>query len=220
MFSRHHTAAAFALAASLTASNLVVQAGEPQAVVQRFGDWTVTIQPGPAGSGVLDRDVPASRSTIRLVSQSEPADATELPPVPAQPEPAELAPVAATPAAPAVKTAATGVDCPVIEPARDPVALARQYAQVYDRIPFSRAEYQANPSYRHDTTVEFLFGQMRPTVVHRGSTNFRPAQPAMSMPYAPYSPYGFNSYNFPFTQGYYGQGQFGHNWINTPYSLW
>ena len=57
MFSHHpRTATAYALAVSLTASHLVVQAGEPQAVVQRFGDWTVTIQPGPAGSGVLDRD--------------------------------------------------------------------------------------------------------------------------------------------------------------------
>ena len=41
------------------------------------------------------------------------------------------------------------------------------YREVYDSIPFSRAEYNANPSYRHDATMEFLFNQLRPTVIHR-----------------------------------------------------
>jgi hypothetical protein len=41
------------------------------------------------------------------------------------------------------------------------------YQQIYNSIPFNRAEYDANPSYRHDTAVEMMFGQMRSTVVHR-----------------------------------------------------
>jgi hypothetical protein len=34
------------------------------------------------------------------------------------------------------------------------------YAQVYRSIPFSRAEYDANPSYRHETTMSLLFNQL------------------------------------------------------------
>ncbi|MCG6156718.1 hypothetical protein [Rubinisphaera margarita] len=42
-----------------------------------------------------------------------------------------------------------------------------QYQAVYDSIPFSRAEYLANPSYRHEATMEMLFGELRPTVIHK-----------------------------------------------------
>lgn len=44
------------------------------------------------------------------------------------------------------------------------------YQQVYDSIPFSRAEYLANPAFRHEATMEILFGEMRPTVVHKQDT--------------------------------------------------
>ena len=43
----------------------------------------------------------------------------------------------------------------------------KSYSKIYNAIPFRRSEYLANPSYRHDTTVEIMFGQMRPTVIHR-----------------------------------------------------
>ncbi len=39
------------------------------------------------------------------------------------------------------------------------------YVEVYHSIPFSRAEYEADPSYRHEATIEFLFGKMRRKVV-------------------------------------------------------
>jgi hypothetical protein len=58
-------------------------------------------------------------------------------------------------------------DCPV------PSELAQRYQSIYDSIPFSRAEYEANPSYRHDATMELLFGQMRPTVIQRSQVNVR-----------------------------------------------
>lgn len=41
------------------------------------------------------------------------------------------------------------------------------YALVYASIPFLRSEYVANPSYRHEATMEILFGQLRPTVVEK-----------------------------------------------------
>jgi hypothetical protein len=39
------------------------------------------------------------------------------------------------------------------------------YREAYDSIPFSRAEYTANPSYRHEAAMELVFGVQRPTTV-------------------------------------------------------
>ena len=41
------------------------------------------------------------------------------------------------------------------------------YLEIYRSIPFSRAEYLANPSYRHEATMEIMMGQLRPTVIHK-----------------------------------------------------
>lgn len=41
---------------------------------------------------------------------------------------------------------------------------ARNYKRIYRTIPFIRSEYEANPSYRHEATMEILFGQLRPQV--------------------------------------------------------
>jgi hypothetical protein len=48
---------------------------------------------------------------------------------------------------------------------RDPGSLARLYSEIYASIPFNRSDYDRNPSYRHDATMELLLGQLRPTVV-------------------------------------------------------
>ncbi|QDT31259.1 hypothetical protein Mal48_04920 [Thalassoglobus polymorphus] len=53
----------------------------------------------------------------------------------------------------------------------------KSYEAVYNSIPYRRSEYLANPSYRHDTTVEIMFGQMRNTVVHRTDTPQRIVNP-------------------------------------------
>lgn len=45
--------------------------------------------------------------------------------------------------------------------------VADRYSELYRSIPYRRAEYLANPSYRHDTAVELLFGQMRPMTINR-----------------------------------------------------
>jgi hypothetical protein len=39
------------------------------------------------------------------------------------------------------------------------------YAQALAEIGFSRAEYEANPAYRHETAIELMSGQLRPTTV-------------------------------------------------------
>ena len=43
----------------------------------------------------------------------------------------------------------------------------RDYRAAYNAVPYRRAEYLANPSYRHDAAMEILFGELRPTVIHR-----------------------------------------------------
>jgi len=47
---------------------------------------------------------------------------------------------------------------------------ASNYQEIYDSIPYSRAEYLANPGYRHDAAMEILFGEMRPTVINKQDT--------------------------------------------------
>lgn len=39
------------------------------------------------------------------------------------------------------------------------------YKDAYDQIPFSRAEYEANPGYRHEAAMELVFGAQRPTTI-------------------------------------------------------
>jgi hypothetical protein len=170
------------------------------AVVQKFGDWTVTIQPGPRGSALPGEIAAAPENGAQRASEtSEEVNANAV----AQAE---------------TQVAAEG-DLPVVIPRTNPnpAAMAGMYTQVYNQIPFSRAEYAANPSYRHDATMEFLFGKMRPTVIHRGSTARRNA-PAMPAYYpAAYSPYGFNSFYYPFYYSYGGYPSYG--WLQ-PASLW
>ncbi len=69
------------------------------------------------------------------------------------------------------------------------------YDEVYDSIPYHRDEVRANPGYRHDATMEVLFGEMRPTT----NVRYIPQQgqiPSYSRPYggypygSAYSPYG------------------------------
>ena len=58
----------------------------------------------------------------------------------------------------------------------DPAA----YARVYNSIPFNRAEYDVNPNYRHDSTMEILTGNPRhQTIVQH---NFEHKQPVKRIP--------------------------------------
>lgn len=42
---------------------------------------------------------------------------------------------------------------------------SRSYREIYSSIPFSRAEYDANPAYRHQATMEIMLGQLHPIIV-------------------------------------------------------
>jgi len=141
------------------------QAAEiPAPQVYRFQGWTMVIQPGPVAAKPIAPlqspttvttsavDLPPS-PTIRVASFSTQLDQPPLP---------ELS----APTSDDGRSQSASGSQPVVA-VGDRV---RAYRDAYDAIPFSRAEYDANPSYRHDATMEFLFGQMRPTVIHRGHT--------------------------------------------------
>lgn len=75
---------------------------------------------------------------------------------------------------------------PLPEEAQDCTATvdAEQYKRIYASIPFNRAEYSVNPSYRHDATMEILTGNARhkTLLVHQtGNSQPQPAaRPAVS----------------------------------------
>ena len=83
------------------------------------------------------------------------------------------------------------------------------YKQIYDSIPFNRAEYRANPSYRHDATLELMFGKMRETVIHRNV--YQPQQQQQQQPTSVYPntsqsvllPYRYNRNLRSYGLGYY-----------------
>jgi len=78
-------------------------------------------------------------------------------------------------------------------------------ADAYAMVPFSRSEYEANPSYRHDAAMELMFGVMRPQYQMR-----------MVMPYFSRYPDLFR-YHFP-VYPYFGGGNGMSNtniWWNT-----
>ncbi len=105
---------------------------------------------------------------------------------------------------------------PVIQPKKKPVK-AGDYEQIYNSIPYSRAEYLANPAYRHEATMELLFGTMRPTVIHKqnnpkrvynqprlNQATPRTSPPPMPFGYGGYGYGGYGGYGYGYYPGYYG----------------
>lgn len=169
--------------------------------VQDFDGWKITIRPGrsslpdPVPPSPLADSPTGPPGAIQLVSLRQDA----APPAPA----ASPAPLRAEPAVDGLPIITPGESNWGSDPkpaiaspagAVDPRYLSQKYTEIYESIPFNRAEYNANPSYRHDTTVEFLFGKMRPTVIHRGTVNVNHNNPAgYGIPYA----YGGSGYAYP-----------------------
>jgi hypothetical protein len=158
-------------------------------IVQDFDGWKITIRPGVSS---IPDPAPAPRPPL----ESSPKGQIQLASLRQQaalPAPQDVAPVI-TPAGVAPTSAQEGF--PIITPGEsdwccdsrltvsppegtvDPRYMSQMYYDVYKSIPFIRAEYNANPSYLHDTTVEFLFGKMRPTVIQRGTTVVHDSYPA------------------------------------------
>ena len=90
-------------------------------------------------------------------------------------------------AAPAPAEAA-GAEAPVSAASGTPV-LRMTYAEAYASVPFSRSEYEANPSYRHDAAMELMFGQLRPMTVIRQTIPYFSRYPDMFRYRYPVFPY-------------------------------
>lgn len=59
----------------------------------------------------------------------------------------------------------------------DPAA----YSRIYNSIPFNRTEFDANPNYRHDSTMEILTGHARhQTIVRHNFEHKPPVKPSAS----------------------------------------
>ena len=191
------------LVATLMCACVSASAGlATEPIVQEFDGWKITIRPGasslsdtvPPTPRPISAIAPAIKTGIQQVSLHQDAAAPKPSPVTHVAQPAiDGRPVI-------IPGESPSEDCcdpeAAVPPAGtvDPRYLARMYSEIYRSIPFNRAEYNANPSYRHDTAVEFLFGKMRPTVIHRGSTNVYHHMPAgYGVPYV----YGGLGYAYP-----------------------
>ncbi len=89
----------------------------------------------------------------------------------------------------------------------DPAA----YSRIYNSIPFNRAEYDVNPNYRHDSTMEILTGNSRhQTIVQHNFEHKQPVKriPAPGLPSRILTPFSSSGllYGVPFGFGY---GSFG-----------
>lgn len=159
-------------------------------------DWAITIAPAvkspatPAGLIVAAAGAPESaNSPVAAAVAPEPIHLVSA--AVAQADGAAPAAVAETPAVP-VESVEHGV---AITPNPTTVPQAAAYQRIYNAIPFNRAEYLANPSYRHETTMELLTGNQRQIVVNR---NYTPQLhgPSERAPLFLYNRFG----------GYYGGG--------------
>lgn len=142
-------------AAAIPVTTLNVTTSPDGSTIHTFGagtpaEWTVTISPGISSA-------PVRRSSPAMLPPS-PSPSTN--------------PVGSAPTAASTETTCPDGDCQPALASSDTlqgVVRAQYYTEVYNQIPFSRAEYDANPSYRHDAAIELLLGQIRP--VTRQTTN-------------------------------------------------
>lgn len=142
-------------------------------------DWTMKIIPAAGGSIGEIAVSETSNSGLRIIPVGASVQESIVIRDASQDAPLAAEPMLGLPAADSGK----GVVAPVS---------AADYARVYQSIPFNRAEYNANPTYRHDATMEFLTGNARhQTIVRHSTATPRPAAPQQPVPAA--LPYRYNN---------------------------
>lgn len=170
------------------------------------GTWTITITPAERIVAALDEPTAPLPESEELAPTADPgfypapaaqADSTpqgEESLVPMPPSPAES--IDTLPALPAkTQNAETTTSYEysnhgvVITPQVHQPSQADAYRRIYESIPFSRTEYLANPSYRHDTAMEMLTGIPRQSA---GQGNYVPQlnEPTRKSPLFMYNRYG------------------------------
>lgn len=132
--------------------------------------WVVHINPGPKTvkqSNIQQTQFISAQEAAPAESQSAESQSAESQPTEEAIPTAEAVPSPESTTQPPPPLMTEGEAVPVTAPIDCPPAMASRYLEVYASIPFFRSEYVANPSYRHEATMEILFGQLRPTVVHK-----------------------------------------------------
>lgn len=176
-----------------TADASAIDAELPPPVRYEFATGTVIVQPGrPSESANREALVADPKRIVEPRPQIQLTNFVQLPPPPLPMDPKLVeVPVDAALVSqnengqPAAEAKPAPSSTPMTS--ADVAARAQLYRETYNSIPFSRAEFDANPSYRHDATMEFLFGQMRPTVINRQArTSIDVRMPAM--------PYGYGGF--------------------------
>lgn len=172
-------------------------------------DWIVSIKPARRTAQAEARTVavpaPVDVVPVAAVAQQVPPPEPPLETV----APGDLPPVPVmTTGRPG--TGATTAHGVTVVPSSQPQleVFGRRYVDAYRSIPFNRAEYNANPSYRHEAAMELLFGQMRPTTIVKQMPEPKDDEPVFT-PYRPFIPaYGDYSlyqslpFRYPLFQNY------------------
>jgi len=150
-------------------------------------DWKISITPRivakPGQEPMLKHD---TKTVVFAAAQDAQPEAVP----PAVPEEAAAAPPATSNELPVIR--------PRIKPEQAQATIEPNYTDVYKSIPFSRAEYLANPSYRHEAALSLILGQ---PVITNGPKTVEPrVKPTQQ--YLPWSRATFGgSYLY---QGYFG----------------
>ncbi len=121
--------------------------------------WTILIRPAKRAPQAPSLETESASGVTPAVNEGEApapesAPKPELPAVPVKPIGPELPPQLA----PQAQT---------MLPAGPP---RMTYAEAYAAVPFSRAEYEGNPVYRHQAALELMFGVQRPTTLVQNYT--------------------------------------------------
>ena len=75
------------------------------------------------------------------------------------------------------------------------------YSEVYNSIPFRRSEYNKNPSYRHEATIELLVGQIPTKVsVNVGNPGATCCSPQTAMFDRWFAPWGTNAFDYRYSR--------------------
>jgi flagellar biosynthesis GTPase FlhF len=72
---------------------------------------------------------------------------------------------------------------------------SRTYREIYNSIPFSRAEYDANPGYRHLATMEIMLGQLHPIIVAPPAPPCRESKREINIRFLPAIRPGYRAYS-------------------------
>lgn len=135
---------------------------------------------------------------------------TEIQIRPANPQARQTASLILSPAAvsdEARVTASTAGQSAPVSAASGPSSPRMTYIQAYNSIPFNRAEYEANPAYRHEAALELMFGQMRPTTVVKQTMPYFSRYPDFMRSRSTVYPYSGSAsstyYFFPYTYSQY-----------------